>query len=140
MEKTIYELFDELVDEAMKRKDKGAAAAPKEAEKGAATAASVVKADEEKPKMQLITVAYTYNDEGSDAHVILPADANKDADSAANVTYALAHAMADVATKGAKLGKGTNREELANAILTAMTRKMLDDAIIQGLEEVLRDA
>lgn len=139
MEKTIYELFDELVDEAMKRKGEGGAAAAKETEKGA-PANAVKPSEEEKPKMQLITVAYTYNDEGSDAHVILPADANKDADSAANVTYALAHAMADVATKGAKLGKGTNREELANAILTAMTRKMLDDAIIQGLEEVLRDA
>lgn len=140
MEKTIYELFDELVDEAMKRKGEGAKAAKSDGAEATAAAGAAVKPKEEKPKTELITVAYTYNDEGSDAHVILPADANEDPNVAASVTYALAYAIADTATKGAKLGECTIREELANEIINAMTRKLLGDAIMQGLEEVLRGA
>lgn len=127
MEKTIYELFDELVDEAMKRK-----AGDKKA-----TAVEKPKADKDKPK--LITVAYTYNDEGSDAHVILPADAMTSPNAAASVTYALAYAIADTVVKGAKLGSETNREDLANEMLNAMAKKLLDDSMMSIFKGMMLD-
>lgn len=133
MEKTIYELFDELVDEAMKRKagDKKATAVEKP------KAESAPQKDKDKPK--LITVAYTYNDEGSDAHVILPADAMASPNAAASVTYALAYAIADTVVKGAKLGGETNREDLANEMLNAMAKKLLDDSMMSIFKGMMLD-
>ena len=83
---------------------------------------------EEKPveekKTNLITVAYTENDEDSDAHVIFPTDVS-DAKALADVTYALAYAIGDVISKGLNADRGA----VANEILKGITKALISDTL-----------
>lgn len=83
---------------------------------------------EEKPveekKTNLITVAYTENDEDSDAHVIFPTDVS-DAKALAEVTYALAYAIGDVISKGLNADRGA----VANEILKGITKALISDTL-----------
>ena len=83
-----------------------------------------VKKPVEEKKTNLITVAYTENDEGSDAHVIFPTDVS-DAQALAEVTYALAYAIGDVISKGLNADRGA----VANEILKGITKALISDTL-----------
>lgn len=78
----------------------------------------------EEKKTNLITVAYTENDEDSDAHVIFPTDVS-DAKALADVTYALAYAIGDVISKGLNADRGA----VANEILKGITKALISDTL-----------
>ena len=83
-----------------------------------------VKKPVEEKKTNLITVAYTENDEDSDAHVIFPTDVS-DAKALAEVTYALAYAIGDVISKGLNADRGA----VANEILKGITKALISDTL-----------
>ena len=83
-----------------------------------------VKKPVEEKKTNLITVAYTENDEDSDAHVIFPTDVS-DAKALADVTYALAYAIGDVISKGLN----ADRRAIANEILKGITKALISDTL-----------
>lgn len=85
--------------------------------------APVEKPVEEK-KTNLITVAYTENDEGSDAHVIFPTDVN-DAQALAEVTYALAYAIGDAVGKAMDV----DRTLIADNLLRNLANTLIDDTL-----------
>lgn len=86
-------------------------------------------AAEEKP--HLITVAYTENEVGSDAHVIFPTDTST-SDALADITYALAYAIGDMLAKALD----SDRTTVANEILLAMEKALLKDTV----QSLLADA
>ena len=83
---------------------------------------------EEKPveekKTNLITVAYTENDEDSDAHVIFPTDVS-DAKALAEVTYALAYAIGDAVGKAMDV----DRTLIADNLLKNLANTLIDDTL-----------
>jgi len=75
-------------------------------------------------KTNLITVAYTENDEGSDAHVIFPTDVS-DAEALAEVTYALAYAIGDAVGKAMDV----DRTLIADNLLKNLANTLIDDTL-----------
>ncbi len=83
-----------------------------------------VKKPVEEKKTNLITVAYTENDEGSDAHVIFPTDVS-DAQALAEVTYALAYAIGDAVGKAMDV----DRTLIADNLLKNLANTLIDDTL-----------
>lgn len=91
------------------------------------------KSGEVRPK--LITVEYTYTDETSDAKVTFPT--KKDVHTAAEVSFALAYALADVTMAG--VGRAAykgEKEEIANKILQVIARELVKGSLMR---EIFKD-
>lgn len=80
-------------------------------------------------KQKLITVEYTYTDKTSDAKVTFPTEI--DTHTAAEVSFALAYALADVTLSGVgqTMDKG-EKEELANKILQVIARELIKSTLL----------
>lgn len=98
--------------------------------------------DEVRPKSgdavtrpKLITVEYTYADETSDAKVTFPT--KKDVHTAAEVSFALAYALADVTMAG--VGRAAykgEKEEIASKILQVIARELVKGSLMR---EIFKD-
>lgn len=79
--------------------------------------------------MKLITVGYEYIGDGCDARVVVPANMS-DLHDATNTAYALIYAAADVLHGHMKC----SREDMANAMMMAVTDHLIQDTISMLLD------
>ncbi len=87
--------------------------------------------DETRPK--IITVRYTYTDETSDAKVIVPTIVTGDTSTGAEVSFALAYALAGVMLCLTGTEYKGEKEKLANAILNVIARELIKGSMLRSI-------